>query len=283
MQYFEQLLIVGILGGAVLSLVGVGFTLVLGVGKIANFAHGAFVGVGMYFGYWAERTAHINPYLMFVPALLLFGLIGWGVAELFEWRGRKVGAIGELLVGLAMLLVINGLLAVGFGPDARTLTKPDLGSWHVAGLLVPTTELIAAVFTFLVAVGIYAFVRLSRWGRAVRAVAENSMAAGLYGVRVPVAQRAAVTGSIVLAGVSGLMISPFSVMTPDVGTGFLITAFAVVIIGGIGNTVGAVFAGLAIGLIDAMAAGYLSSLWTTLTPLAIILAFLLIRPVKVEV
>jgi branched-chain amino acid transport system permease protein len=280
--YFEQLLIVGLLSGAVLSLVGVGFTIVLGVGKIANFAHGAFVGLGMYLGYWAGDTLEISPYLMIIPAIIAFTLVGWGVAELFEWRGRKVGAIGELLVGLAMLLVINGLLAVAFGSDARTLSTADYGAVHVAGLSIPTTELIAAFFTLVVAVGTYVFVRTSRWGRAVRAVAENPSAAGLYGIRVPIAQRAAVTGSIVLAGLSGLMISPFSVVTPDVGTGFLITAFAVVIIGGIGNTVGAVFAGLAIGVINAMAAGYLSSVWTTLAPLLLILAFLLARPVRVD-
>lgn len=281
-MYFEQLLIVGLLSGAILSLVGVGFTMVIGVGKIANFAHGAFVGLGMYLGYWTGHNLGISPYLMFIPALVLFALVGWGVAEMFEWRGRKVGAIGELLVGLALLLLINGLLAVIFGSDARTLSNVDYGAVHVADLRIPVTELIAAAFTFLVAIGIYFFVRVSRWGRAIRAVAENPSSAGLYGIRVPIAQRAAVTGSIILAGLSGLMISPFSVVTPDVGTGFLITAFAVVIIGGVGNTVGAVFAGLAIGVINAMAAGYLSSYWTTLAPLLIILGFLLVRPVSVD-
>jgi branched-chain amino acid transport system permease protein len=280
--FFEQLVIVGLLSGAVLSLVGVGFTIVLGVGKIANFAHGAFVGLGMYLGYWTGTTLGISPYFMIIPGIVLFTVVGWGVAELFEWRGRKVGAIGELLVGLAMLLLINGLLAVGFGSDARTLSTADYGSLSVAGLKIPTTELLAALFTLVVAVGTYLFVRVSRWGRALRAVAENPSSAGLYGIRVPVAQRAAVTGSIVLAGISGLMISPFSVVTPDVGTSFLITAFAVVIIGGIGNTVGAVFAGLSIGIVNAMAAGYLSSVWTTLAPLLLILIFLLARPVSVD-
>ncbi len=275
---FQQLLIVGLLTGAVLSLIGVGFTIVLGVGKIANFAHGAFVGVGMYAGYWSAQILGLNPYLMLIPGVLVFGLIGWGVAELFEWRGRKVGEIGELLVGLALLLLINGSLAVIFGSDPRTVQTVDLGSVKIAGLTIANTEIIAAVFTLVVAAGTYIFVRVSRWGRALRAVAENPSAAGLYGIRVPVAQRAAVTVSVVLAGISGMVISPFSVMTPEVGTSFLISAFAVVIIGGIGNTVGAVIAGLGIGVVNSMAAGYLSSVWTTLVPLLIILAFLLARP-----
>src|SRR3981081_514889 len=88
-MYLEQLLLGGVLGGAVLSLVGVGFTLVIGVGKVANFAHGAFVAVGMYLGYWIGHTLGLNPYVLFVPALLVFTLIGWGIAELFEWRGRE--------------------------------------------------------------------------------------------------------------------------------------------------------------------------------------------------
>jgi branched-chain amino acid transport system permease protein len=99
---------------------------------------------------------------------------------------------------------------------------------------------------------------------------------------VPIAQRAAVTASIVLAGAAGVIISPFSSMTPQVGSGFLISGFAVVIIGGIGNTLGAVAAGLAIGLLNALSAGYLSSAWVGLTPLIVILAVLLARPNAVK-
>jgi branched-chain amino acid transport system permease protein len=281
-MYLEQLLLVGLLGGAVLSLVGVGFTLVIGVGKVANFAHGAFVAVGMYLGYWIGHTLGLNPYVLFVPALLGFTIIGWGIAELFEWRGRKVGAIGELLVGLALLLLINGLLAVRFGTNPVTLSNFEMGSVSIAGTRIPGSEIYAAGFTLVVGVGIYLFLRGSRWGRALRAVAENPQSAALYGIRVPVAQRVAVTGSIALAGIAGLVISPFSVLTPDVGTNFLITAFAVIVIGGVGNTVGAVLAGLLIGVMDSLAIGYLSTVWTTLGPLLIILAFLLIRPVSVE-
>ncbi|MDX6393034.1 MAG: branched-chain amino acid transport system permease protein [Streptosporangiaceae bacterium] len=282
-MYLEQLLISGLLSGAVLGLIGVGFSLVLGVGKVANFAHGAFVAVGLYAGYWIGHDLHLNPYLLVVPVAIVFGLIGWGVAEIFERRGRKVGPIGELLVGLALLLVLNGALSEIFGENPVNLQKYQLGSITIAREAISGAEFVAAVFTMVVAIGIYVFLRVSRWGRALRAVAENPSAAGLYGVRVPIAQRAAVVGSIVLAGISGLLISPFTVMTPEAGSTYLIAAFAVVILGGVGNAIGAVAAGLAIGVIDSIAVGYLSTVWTTLAPLIIILGFLLIRPVSVEV
>jgi branched-chain amino acid transport system permease protein len=278
MEYFFQILLVGLLSGAVLSLVGVGFTLVLGVGKIANFAHGAFVGLGMYFAYWGQQTFGISPYWMLVPGIVVFTIVGIGIAELFEWRGRKIGELGVLLVGLALLLFIEGALSVTFGADVVTVNGADLGSVRLFGLSISWQEILAAVFTLLVAAGTYVFVKLTRWGRALRAVAENPTAAGLYGIRVPIAQRAAVTASITLAGVTGIMISPFSLLTPNVGSAFLISAFAVVIIGGIGNTVGAVIAGLGIGVINAMSAGYLSSVWVGLVPLLIILGVLLARP-----
>src|SRR5436190_1543291 len=194
-MYFAQLLILGLLAGAVLSLVAIGFTLVLGVGKIANFAHGAFVAV--------------------------------------------------------------------------------------AGISIPWTELVAAIFTFLVAGGLHVLIRVSRWGRALRATAEDPVVAGLCGIRVPIMQRAAVTLSIVVAGLAGVIIAPFTVLTPSAGTTYLISAFAVVVLGGIGSTAGAVVAGLVIGVADSMAAGYLSSYWTTLAPLLIILGYLLIRPGRV--
>jgi branched-chain amino acid transport system permease protein len=282
-MYFAQLFISGLLSGAVLGLIGVGFSLVLGVGKIANFAHGAFVAVGLYAGYWIGHDLGVNPYLLVVPVALAFGVVGWGVAEIYERRGRKVGPIGELLVGLALLLVLNGGLAEIFGENPVNLTDYQLGSLTVFHEAISGSELVAAIFTVTIAVCIYLFLRMSRWGRALRAVAENASAAGLYGVRVPVARRAAVVGSIVLAGVSGLLISPFTVMTPEAGSTYLIAAFAVVILGGVGNAVGAVAAGLVVGVIDSLAVGYTSTAWTTLVPLLIILSYLLIRPVSVEV
>lgn len=280
-MYFAQLLILGLLAGAVLSLVAIGFTLVIGVGKIANFAHGAFVAVGMYLGYEAYVAWHISPYVTLIPAVAFFGLVGWAVAEIFEQRGRKNGEVGELLVGLALLLLINGLLEVLFTDNARSLTAVNIGSVFVTGISIPWTELVAAIFTFAVAAALHILVRTSRWGRAMRATAEDPVVAALQGIRVPIVQRMAVTLSIVVAGLAGVIIAPFTVLTPDAGTTFLISAFAVVVLGGIGSTAGAVLAGLVIGVIDSMAAGYLSSYWTTLAPLLIILGYLLIRPNRV--
>src|ERR1700712_4038808 len=102
MQFFEQLLILGLLTGSVYGLIGVGFTLILGVGKIANFAHGPFVGVGLDLAWGRPAKWNINPYVVVAPAIIGFGLLGFVIAELFEWRGKRVGEIGELLVGLAL-------------------------------------------------------------------------------------------------------------------------------------------------------------------------------------
>jgi branched-chain amino acid transport system permease protein len=275
---FEQLIVIGLITGAVYSLVGVGFTLVLGVGKIANFAHGSFVALGLYFAVFMKDHLGWNPYAALIPGIVFFGAVAIGCAELFEWRGRKVGEIGELLIGLALLLLIGGFLETVYGNKPRTIEGLTAGSVIVFGLTLSGTEIIAAVFTLVLAVGTYVFVRSSRWGRALRAVAEDAEAAGLYGVRVPIAQRAAVVMSIVIAGIAGIVISPFTVITPNVGINYLISAFAVVIIGGIGNTLGAVGAGLAIGVIQSLSSGYLASYWTTLAPLLVILLVLLIQP-----
>jgi len=275
---FEQLLIVGIITGSVYSLVGVGFTLVLGVGKVANFAHGSFVAVGLYLALFASQTLGLNAYEALVPGVIFFALVGVAVAELFEWRGRKVGEIGELLIGLALLLLIGGLLEVLFTDTPRTINGLVLGHVDIAGLIISGTEFVAVAFTLVTAVLLYLFLRRSRWGRALRAVADNGEAAGLYGVRVPVARRAAVTISIVVAGAAGIVISPFTVLTPDVGSTYLISAFAVVIVGGIGNALGAVLAGVGIGIVTSLSSGYLASYWTSLAPLILILLVLLLRP-----
>jgi len=280
-MYFAQLIILGLLSGAVLSLIAIGFTLVLGVGRIANFAHGAFVAVGMYLGYEAYVAWQISPYVTLLPGLAFFALVGWAVAEVFEQRGRKVGEVGELLVGLALLLLISGLLELFFTDNPRSLSGVNIGSIFVTGISIQWTEIVAAIFTFVLAGLLHLFIRTSRWGRALRATAEDPVVAGLYGVRVPIAQRAAVTLSIIVAGLAGVIIAPFTVLTPGAGTTFLIAAFAVVVLGGIGNTQGAVIAGIIVGLLQSLASGYLSSYWTTLAPLIIILGYLLIRPDRV--
>lgn len=273
----QQLIIGGLLTGAVYGLIGVGFTLVIGVGKIANFAHGAFVALGMYAAVFAKDRWDLNPYITLFAVVPMFALAGWLVAELFEWRGRKAGQIGELLIGLALLLVINGALEVQFGVSPRTIQGIEFGRITIFGRTILGTEILAATVTLVLALGLYAFVRYTRYGRALRAVASNPAAASLYGIRVPIAQRFAVTVSILLAGIAGIVISPFSVMTPDRGSTYLITAFAVIVVGGIGNTLGAVLAGLGIGLVTSLSSGYLSSYWTTLAPLALIMAILLTR------
>ncbi|MWA03605.1 hypothetical protein F8568_025115 [Actinomadura sp. LD22] len=275
---FEQLLIAGLITGAVYSLVGVGFTLVLGVGKVANFAHGGFVALGLYTALFAHDHLGLNAYETLVPATLVFLVVGFGIGELFEWRARHAGEIGQLLVGLALLLLIGGLLEVLFKNDPRTIDGPTLGHVRVAGLTVHGTEIFAVAFTLATALLIYVVVRRTRWGRAMRAVAENAEAAGLYGIRTPMARRSALAVSIAIAGATGVVISPFTTLTPEVGTSYLISAFAVVILGRIGNPLGAVLAGLALGVVNSLSAGYLASYWTSLAPLLIILLVLLVRP-----
>ncbi|WP_392544239.1 branched-chain amino acid ABC transporter permease [Oryzobacter telluris] len=273
-----QLLITGILTGMVYGLVGVGFTLVLGVGKIANFAYGSLVALGMYFAYVLHEWTGLGPYVALLPGLVLFSLLGLGIAELFEWRARASGEIGELLIGLGVLLTIGGLLAVIFSDNPRTMDAAIQGGWEVFGFVVPWDKLLAGGFTFVLGLSLFLFIRRTRVGRAMRAVAENSQAAALHGVRTPVIRRLAVVISTAIAGISGILVSSFVVLTPEVGTNFLISAFAVVIVGGIGNTIGAVFAGMGVGVIEALSAGYLSSIWTTIVPLVIIFVALMVRP-----
>jgi branched-chain amino acid transport system permease protein len=276
-MYLMQLIVLGLLAGAVYGLIGVGFTLVLGIGRIPNFAQGSFVGLGLYFALFMRVQFGLTPYEAFVPGLVFFAIVGIGAAELFERRGRKAGEIGELLVGLALLLVINGLIEVLYSDNPRSLSGVDLGSVKAFGVAIPWSTIVAAIFAVVAGVAMFWWIKTTRWGRAMRAVTDNAMSAGLYGVRVPIIQRLSVTLSVVLAGAAGMLISPFTVMTPALGDTFLITAFAVVLVGSIGNTLGAVIAGLAIGVVDSITGGYLASYWTTLAPLIAIVLFLLIR------
>lgn len=265
--------------GGVYGLVSVGLTLIFGVMRIVNFAHGEFLMLGMFASYWLVQLTGANPYLIVAPAaLLLFAL---GVLTQRFLIDRVLGRTDEaqilLTVGLSAFLQ-GGALFV-WGADYRTIRTPLASASLALGqVYVSIPRLIAFGVAAVLAAGLFVLLTRTSTGRAMRAAAENREVAVLLGIDTGRIFPLAFGIGIGLVGVAGGLMSPVLATFPTVGTLFTLTAFVVVVLGGMGDVVGAMLGGLIVGLTEALIATYVALDLAPLATFLIFIAILLARP-----
>jgi branched-chain amino acid transport system permease protein len=276
---FLQTALNGVMIGGVYALIAVGLTLIFGVMKIVNFAQGEFVMLGMYVSWMLATVAGIGPYPgLLLVAVIMFG-VGWLVFKLLLLRiiGQKDESFILLTLGLSIFLQNVTLLI--FGADYLTVTSSIKSSaLRVAGVAISAPRLIAFAVALALVVGLTAFLNRTDMGRAIRATAESREVATLLGID-PVRCFAIAFGiGIVLAGAAGVLLTPMFYVYPGVGTLFNLTAFVVVVLGGMGSLPGALLGGLLIGVVEALAGTYVALDLSQLFTFMIFLGVLFLRP-----
>ncbi len=278
MAIFLQAVANGLLQGGVYGLVSVGLTLIFGVMRIVNFAHGEFLMLGMFAAYWLTQGLGVHPYLLVLPVgVLLFGA-GAVTQRLLVDRvlGRPDEAQILLTVGLSTFLQ-GGTLFL-WGADYRTIRTP-LASVSVAlgPVFLSVPRLVAFGVALGLATGLYVLLLRTDLGKAMRAAAENREVALLLGIDTRTIYLLAFSLGTALVGVAGALMAPVLPTFPTVGTLFALTAFVVVVLGGMGDIVGAMLGGAIIGVTEALIATYVA---LDLAPLATFLIFILILLVR---
>lgn len=257
-----QTLISGILIGGLYALIGVGMSLIMGVMRIINLAHGELLMVGMYVTYWAFNTFRMDPYvslLLSMPAVFLLGLaIQRGLVS--RILGRK-SILPEnqviLTVGVAMILANSARLV--FGSDYKSVHTTYSSKTFFLGSVSVSVPLVAA-FGISVVITLLCFLLLTKTdlGRSIRAVAQDREAAVLMGIN-PERMYAITFGlGAALAGAAGSLLMPIYYLFPDIGGGFTLKAFIITALGGMGSSVGAILGGLTLGLAESLGATYIS-------------------------
>jgi branched-chain amino acid transport system permease protein len=282
MSLFGQAVICGFLLGGMYALIAIGMTLIMGVMKIINLAHGALVMVGMYVTYFCYKTWGVDPYIgMFVAMPALF-LIGCLIQKYMINRLVEVDSIlpeNQVLLTVGIMLVLTELARLIFKSDFRSVTTGySNSSFFVGGMSIsiPMTIgfIIAMVFTYL----LHLFLTRTDLGRSIRATAQDRDAAIYMGVN---AQRVMVItfgiGSA-LAAAGGSLLLPLFYLWPDVGHLFTAKAFIITILGGMGSTMGALFGGLVLGIAESLGASYISMGYKDVVGLIIFLLVLLFLP-----
>lgn len=279
---FEFAVVAGILFGLYYALLGVGLNLVFGVLRVVNLAHGEFVMLGSYLAYEVYFELHESPLLAIaialVPALIFGGMLYAGVRPRLSKAGDPEMLSLVLFFGVSQ--IIEALTSLGFGSNQRSIPASSLGAaplrflgqnyprdWWVVG--AASAAVLAVLFVYLYA---------TPFGRATRAVmssAVESAAVGIdvrriswltFGVGTFLAASAGVLGAFLLGG-----------MNPTEGVNITIIAFAVIVLGGLGNSLGTVVGGLIFGLASQLTQTYAST-WSGLVPYALLLVVMLVRP-----
>jgi len=274
-----QACVSGLLIGGVYALVALGLTLIFGVMRIINFAHGTLMMLGMYAAFFLYTRAGLHPYLAAPLVGAAFFLVGVGLARGVIEPNRAAPESNQLLLTLGVALFLeNGALAL-FSPDYRSIRPPD-AAWtvHLGEAVVNVARLVACLASVALALGLWVFLRHTDTGRAIRAAAEEREGALLVGIDIRRLSAVAFgIGSAVVA-VAGTLVTPFLYVAPDVGDVFNILAFVIVVLGGMGNFVGALLGGFLVGLAESLGAALLPGSLKQFPIFLLFVLVLLFRP-----
>ena len=279
MYLFLQALISGLLMGGIYSFTAIGLTLIYGVMDIVNFAHGSFLMWGMYLAFWSFVLLGVDPYLSMLGGMIIFFVLGLGIQKWLIKPVLNAPHYIQILLTIGLLLVMDNLALFFFSPDYRTVRVSYAdSSFYLGPALVNLPRLIAFIAALLLTAALYLFLRKTDMGKAIRASSEEKIGARLVGINVDVINMVAFGIGTACVGIAGCMLTPFFYVAPDVGFSFVIKAFVIVVMGGMGNFVGALVCGLFIGLTESLGAAFMSGSLKDLPTYVVFIIVLLLRP-----
>ncbi len=277
--YFLQNLSGGLLIGGIYALMGVGMALIFGVMRVINFAHGEFVGIGMYAAIILFKYVNLDPYVSLLVVLPLGFLLGVILEKLVLSRFVDSPGDATLLVTLGLGLVFSNALFLIFGAEPQSIyIRYATRSFTLGGVRLPIAQLIAGGVTLAVILGLWLILNRTEVGRAIRATAQNRLGAEIVGVNTHRMHSLVFGIGVALAMAAGVILSPLLFATPSIGHTYTLKAFVVIVLGGMGSIPGAIGGGLILGLVEFMGASYLSSGYRDAYGLIAFLLVLLLRP-----
>lgn len=273
-----NILVVGLLLGGVYGLVSMGLNLIFGVIRIVNFAQGELVMLGMYGAYLSYYLIGLDPYLsifIVVPALFVFGVL----IQRFMLQPLQNEPMMQVFATFGLLLLLQNLvLAITRGTGYTVPSDVSSIVLDIGGLKISLVRLIALLAVTACALFLSWFVKHTMPGKAIRAVTQDRRAARLMGINVEWAFMLTFGAGAALAGLAGVLLSPIYTMSPQIGGNFILAAFAVVVLGGLGSVWGAFIGGFIIGVTEALAGYYLDPALKHAIWFMMFIAMLIVRP-----
>lgn len=275
-------LINGLATGMAVFLVAAGLTLIFGILKILNFAHGSFFMIGAYVAYTIVGSNPGSIWMFVVAAVgggLVVGALGYVTDRIVLSRLRNVDEAYMLIATFAVLLVCTGVVKMIWGVNYASVTPPPLldGALIVGALFVPTYSIFVIIAGLIVFVALELAIHRTWLGKLLQSVANDSWMSGLLGINVPLALTATAIVSFMLAGLAGGLLLANQTLSPILGESYLLLAFMAVVIGGLGSVRGAFIAAVLLGIIESGSSLFLPNMPGMATYVFVIL-FLLAKP-----
>ncbi|AXH09827.1 branched-chain amino acid ABC transporter permease [Malaciobacter halophilus] len=288
MDIFLQQLINGLTIGSLYALVALGYTMVYGVMKLINFAHGDLVAFSAYVGltifsqfFGASANSLINVVIIFLLTAIVVAFVGVLLERLAYRPLRTAPRLSAVVSALGASLVIQNAIMLIWGPNMKIFPSDLLPNtiWQIGGVILTFTQVLILILSAVLMTGLYMFINKTKIGTAIRATAIDQDAAKLMGINVNrIIMIIFIVGSS-LGAIGGLFIGIYyRGLTFDMGWLYGLNAFIAAIIGGIGNIPGAMLGGLLLGLFNAMIAGYISTEWAETFTFILLIVILIVRP-----
>ena len=245
-----QVIINGILLGGIYALLGVGMTMMFGIVKLTNLAHGEFIIIGAYLSTVLANAIGVDPILTIIITVPIMFLVGMGLQSGLINRVMKIGSEPALLVTFGLSIILADAMLLIFSADAqRANVAYNTASLKIAnGLNISVLDLIVFCISLATIIVLSIFLKKTYLGRSIRATSDDTQAASLMGVNVNRTYAIAMGIAMATAAIAGMCVSMKWVYYPSSGGNYLLTAFGVVVIGGMGSIPGTLIAGLILGL-----------------------------------
>lgn len=278
-----QQLILGLLVGGLYGLAAAGLSLTFGVLRVLNVSHGELLMLGGYGAFWLFSLWQIDPFLSLVgvaPAMFLFGMIlYWALFQFVVRAQEDIRIKNSLLIGFGLTLILHTIAIRLWTADERAVTTAYAGAVvRIGTYAIPLVRLTSLVLAFTILTALHLFLARARWGRAIRATAEDWEAAALMGIPVGKTYLLAFALGTALAGIAGGLVSVSYSISPSIGLEWTLKSLIVVVLAGLGSLFGSFAGGILLGLAEATSVAFLGGPYREVVGLVLFLVILLVRP-----
>lgn len=257
LQIFLQTIVNGLFTGGIYAMVAIGLTLIYGVMQIMNFAHGEFLMLGMYIAFWLFTAFHMDPYLAAPIAAVMIFALGALIQRGLIQRVLSSHPLNQIILMLGISTLMIGLVQFFLTAEPRNIhVAYETSVLTMSGMRFTIPRLIAFFASMLISLSLFMFLQFTRTGKAIRAVSQSRSAAWLMGIDVNYIYMLTFGIGAAVTAIGGVLLTPNYKMIPTVGQSYGVIAFVVVVLGTMGNFIGAFLGGLIIGVVEAFA-GYL--------------------------
>jgi len=279
LETFVQSVVSGALTGSLYAMIGVGLTVVFGVMRIINLAHGEMVMLGMFGAYWGQARWHLDPFLSILLWAPLMFLAGMAIYRLLLRKIVPGGELNTLLYTAGLSLLVANVALLAWSGDYRTISL-SYGAEPVRpfGISIAVPLLVAFALAYAVTAALWLFLTRTDLGRAIRATSQSPEAAILMGIDVDRVATFTFGLGTALAAAAGVLLAPSLYLYPTVGELLIVKCFVIVVLGGLGSIPGAIAGGVLLGVVESLGAVYVSSTYKDGIGFVIFLAVLLYRP-----